>query len=97
MGALLSKIFGAVAGPLVNAFYGIFKREQKEAKAAKADALDKAVGSVNESIEKEKEIRDKQDEVDKPDKKSDVVVKPEDAKKPEDEGGLNFDSFNEGK
>ena len=97
MGAFFSKVFGALAGPLINAFYGIFKKEQAERKAEKGDALEKVVDSVNDSLEVEKDIRKKQDDVDKPENKPDVVVKPDETGNKEEVGGLNFDEFNKGK
>jgi hypothetical protein len=97
MGALLSKIFGAVAGPIIKAVYGIFRQEREDVSRTNAETVEKTVDSVEESLDVEKTIRDKQDEVDKPENKPDVVVKPDETDDKNEVGGLNFDDFNEGK
>jgi hypothetical protein len=78
-------IIGKIIQAIVDAFYGIFKKEQTEAKAKKADALEGANKSVGASLEVEKNIRDKQDAVSKPENKTTVETP---------DGGLSFSGFN---
>jgi hypothetical protein len=83
--AFLSGIIGKIIQALTTAFYGIFKKEQTEAKAKEADALKKANESVGASLKVEKDIRDQQAAVDKPENKTTVETK---------DGGLSFAGFN---
>jgi hypothetical protein len=71
--------------PIVEAILGFFGKKKKEADVTKADALEKTMDSVEESLEKESEIREKQKDVAKEENKSEVT---------DEDGGLNFDSFN---
>lgn len=60
-------------------------KKKRDADAARADALEKTVESVNRSLAVEQGIRDKQDAID--DNSAEIKDK---------DGGLNFDSFNQG-
>ena len=74
------KVITIVADILVK----IGLKKKQEADASRADAAEKTLESVNESLDTEKEIRDKQKDVEK----NPTDVEGED-------GGLNFDEFNE--
>jgi len=73
----------AVFGELLIKF-GLKKRD--DANRTRADAAEKTIEGVGESLDVEKDIRDAQDKVN--DNPTDVK---------DEDGGLNFDEFNEGK
>jgi len=81
MSAFVLKLVEVIGGLLIR--FGLKKKAEDDKQ--KADALEKAIESVEKSLEVEKDIRDEQDAVGK------------DPKTVEDEdGGLDFGSFNDG-
>ena len=80
----------AWAVTLIAKLMGLIFSKGKDAKAEsdkqRADAAEKTIGSVNDSLKVEKEVRDAHKEVDK--NPTDVTA---------DDGGASFGDFNSGK
>jgi len=90
MGAFLSKLLGAIVGPVINAVYAIFKQKKLEDKAKTAESMEKAVETVNETLKVEEKVRDEQAKVEAEKNSGKETVEAKD-------GGLDFGGFNEKK